>query len=81
MMLQALCLLTLCFYTVVRSHPSGSSLTCHKENHQLYGTSLLIIDLASYTLYGYISMATFYRLASGWHSTDNLLQACHTLCD
>ncbi len=26
-------------------------------------------------------MATFIWLASGWHSTDNLLQACHTYVD
>ena len=63
---QALCLLTLCFIPLYVPTPSGSSLTCHKENHQLYGTSLCsIIDLASYSLYGYISMATFY-LVSQW---------------
>ncbi len=55
--------------------PSGSSLTCHKENHQLSEHRCSIIDLASYTLYGYISWQRFIWLASGWHSTDNLLQA------
>ena len=37
-----------------------------------------IIDLASYMAIS--QWQRFIWLASGWHSTDNLLQACHTLC-
>ncbi len=72
--------ITLCFYTVVRSHPIRVVAYLSKENHQLYGTSLFNYRFSQLYLYGYISMATFYLVSQWLAQSDNLLQACHTLC-
>lgn len=62
----AIMLINALFYYAVLFHPIWSDIeaqnlasACHRR------TSLLLIDLISYTLYGYISMATFY-LISQW---------------